>query len=110
MTTRIDEELSLLQSVLDVTRSLSLSAVDGDVSLLENLLQEREGLLKSIMRLHEAVKLQLADDQARDQANARVAPVLQAIQGENEKFLEALQGRRKQIVAKILGLRSETPR
>ena len=103
----IEEELSLLQAVLAVTRSLCSSAVEGDVNVLQDLLHERERLLRTIMTLHEEVKQQLQSDEAKDEANARVAPVLQAIQAENEKFVAALHGRRKQIVAKLLELQQQ---
>jgi len=103
----IEEEVSLLQAVLDVTRSLCSSAIEGDVNVLEDLLHKRERLLQTIMGLHEEVKEQLQTDEAKDEANARVAPVLQAIQAANEKFVGALHARRKQIVAKLLELQQQ---
>ncbi len=103
----IEEEVSLLRAVLDVTRSLCASATEGDVNVLQDLLHERERLLQTIMKVHEEVKQQLPDDEERDKANARVAPVLQAIQSENEKFVAALHARRKHIVAKLLELQQQ---
>jgi len=103
----IEEEVSMLQAVLDVTRSLCSSAIEGDVDVLEDLLHERECLLRTVMRLHEQVKQQLLSDEAKGEANARVAPVLRAIQTQNEKFVGALHARRKQIVAKLLELQQQ---